>query len=228
MTLEELSIENDYNPFFIFDSNSKIISLNTEAQYLLGKVDQKEIYSLATNYAPASFGFKTTFIDLSYDYILFFGLSVGYIDEERIAIKLYQKPSFELQETKLEGELVNIYTLIDLCISSNSITKNDQFIADLDPSIPEIKLDVDGFVRLLNKIFESFDGNKKIYLKLSCRIGEHLVIDSKKYSLFSISVEAKQYREELKSEIRRLAKKSGLLLNMGSNNITLNVPMITK
>lgn len=38
----EAWIEHDYNPFIVFDSNGKIISLNQEAQYLLGEVAHKK------------------------------------------------------------------------------------------------------------------------------------------------------------------------------------------
>ena len=43
-TFNEDWIENDYNPFILFNANGKIISLNSEAQYLLGAIDIKTIY----------------------------------------------------------------------------------------------------------------------------------------------------------------------------------------
>ena len=39
MTFDQQWIEFDFNPFVLFSSNGKIISLNTEAQYLLGAVE---------------------------------------------------------------------------------------------------------------------------------------------------------------------------------------------
>ena len=63
MTFEQQWIEYDYNPFVLFNSNSRIISLNAEAQFLLGCVTADELFKLATTYANVTFGFKTTFID---------------------------------------------------------------------------------------------------------------------------------------------------------------------
>ena len=36
MTFEQQWIEYDFNPFILFDSSGKIVSLNAEAQFLLG------------------------------------------------------------------------------------------------------------------------------------------------------------------------------------------------
>ena len=64
MTFEQQWIEYDYNPFVLFSSNVKVLSLNSEAQFLLGFVTTEELFNLATTYANVSFGFKTT-LDLS-------------------------------------------------------------------------------------------------------------------------------------------------------------------
>jgi len=228
LTLIEQFIENDYNPFLIFDSQGKVFSLNTEAQFLLGKVSKKVIYDLATTYAPNTFGHKTTFLDLSYDYMCFFGISVAYVDEEQIAIKLYQKPSFEYEEKEFEGELVNIYTLVNLCISSNSITSNSTFTTDFDPSIPDIRLNPDVCVRLFNAIYSAVEDNDEVITKVFYRVGEHLMIKEKKYPLFSFLVKAKNINTYYKKDIQTLASKCGILLNISENKIVCNIPMITE
>ena len=87
MTFEQQWIEYDYNPFILFSSNGKIVSLNAEAQFLLGTATSRELYELATSYANVTFGFKTTFIDLEFGRYKFFGLTVGYENEDEIGIK---------------------------------------------------------------------------------------------------------------------------------------------
>ena len=64
MTFEQQWLEYDYNPFILFDANGKIISLNAEAQFLLGNASAQELFKLCTSYASVSFGFKTTFLEL--------------------------------------------------------------------------------------------------------------------------------------------------------------------
>ena len=93
MTFEQQWIEYDYNPFILFSANGKIISLNAEAQFLLGSTTPSSLFELAQSYASISFGFKTTFIELEYGRYKFFGVTVGYEDEEKIGLKLYQTPS---------------------------------------------------------------------------------------------------------------------------------------
>ncbi|MCK4737153.1 MAG: hypothetical protein KAT10_01230, partial [Sulfurimonas sp.] len=66
MTFEQQWIEYDYNPFVLFSSKGKVISLNSEAQFLLGAITTDELFNLATTYANLSFGFKTTFIELEF------------------------------------------------------------------------------------------------------------------------------------------------------------------
>ena len=61
MTFEQQWLEYDYNPFILFDSNAKVISLNSEAQFLLGAASTSELFELASSYSNITFGFKTTF-----------------------------------------------------------------------------------------------------------------------------------------------------------------------
>ncbi len=57
MTFEQQWLEYDYNPFIVFSSNGKILSLNAEAQFLLGSVSTSELFELTTAYANVSFWF---------------------------------------------------------------------------------------------------------------------------------------------------------------------------
>lgn len=228
MTFEQQWIEYDFNPFILFNSNGKIISLNTEAQYLLGVIEPSSIYKIATTYANSSFGFKTTFLDLEFGRFKFFGITVGYETEEEIGIRLYQLPSFQFTKQKPEGKLVNIYTLIDLCISSNSIGSTTQYIKDLDPTIPEIRLHTELFIKLLNKIYLSMQGNEKISTRLFFRVGEHIKYEGEKYSLFSIEVLSQSINRKAVSEISQLAEDNNLFVDIKENKFTINVPMIIK
>ena len=225
MTFEQQWLEYDYNPFILFDSNGKIISLNAEAQFLLGAVSPHELFELASNYSNITFGFKTTFLDLEFGRYKFFGLTVGYESEDEIGIKLYQAPSFKINTTKPTGELTNIYTLVDLCISTNSINSNITFYKEFDPTIPEILINSNEFIKLLNKIYACFLDNKEVHTKIFFRVGEHIKFEEKKYSLFSIEVAGENKNAKRIDNLKVFAQNSTFFIEI-KNTISINIPMI--
>ena len=225
MTFEQQWLEYDYNPFILFDSNGKIISLNSEAQFLLGAVKVQELFELASSYSNITFGFKTTFLDLEFGRYKFFGLTVGYENEDQIGIKLYQTPSFKINKPKPTGELTNIYTLVDLCISTNSINSDINFLKEFDPTIPEVLINSNEFIKLLNKIYLCFLDNNEINTKIYFRVGEHIKFEDKKYSLFSIEVTAKNKNDKKLDDLKIFAQSSNFFIEI-KNSITINIPMI--
>ena len=227
MTFEQSWIEYDYNPFILFNSNGKIISLNAEAQFLLGSADAGELFELAKTYASVSFGFKTSFVELEYGRYKFFGITVGYEDEEQIGIKFYQSPSLKLDAKKPEGKLTNIYTVIDLCISSNSINSATKHKKEYDPTIPDVIINSNAIIKLLNAIYSYFEGNEIITTKVFYRIGEHIKFDDKKYSIFSIAISAENSDEEQKVKLKQLAEQYGFYTDIKTQKVTVNIPMIT-
>lgn len=226
MTFEQQWIEYDFNPFVLFDTNGKILSVNSEAQFLLGAATGVELFELAKAYANVTFGFKTTFVDLEFGRYKFFGLTVGYEDEDQIGIKLYQTPSFKLNAKKPEGELTNIFTLIDLCISTNSISSEINYTKEYDPAIPDIIINSNKFIKVLNKIYSCFSENEYINTKVFYRVGEHIIFEDKKYSIFSISVYGDNLNEDKATEFKALAKINNFYVDI-KKDITLNIPMIT-
>lgn len=226
MTFEQQWIEYDYNPFVLFNSSGKVVSLNSEAQFLLGSTTPSALFELAQAYASLSFGFQTKFIELEYGRYKFFGLTVGYEDEEQIGIKLYQTPSFKLNTQKPEGELTNIFTITDLCISTNSISSKSNFTKSYDPAIPEVIVNSNRLIKILNKMYSCASQNETIDTKVFYRVGEHIKFDGKKYSIFSISISAENIDKEKSSELKSLAEKYNFYIEV-SSSLTINIPMIT-
>ena len=227
MTFEQQWIEYEYNPFILFSSEGKVTSLNAEAQYLLGSVDTHAIFEIATTYASTSFGFKTTFLDLEFGRYKFFGITVGYENEESIGIKLYQLPSFKFSKPKLTADLINVYTLIDICISTSSIGSHTKYTKLIDPSIPEIRLSADLFIKLLNKTYQSFKKSDEIHTHLYYRVGEYIRFEEKKYTIFSLSINGTSHNQKLDSEIEYFAEEAGLYCEIKTDKITINVPIIS-
>lgn len=227
MTLEQQWLEYDYNPFILFNNKGKIVSLNAEAQFLLGSTTSHELFELAKTYASINFGFKTTFVELEYGRYKFFGLTIGYEDEEQIGIKLYQSPTYKLNTAKPNGELTNIFTIIDLCIATNSINSDALFKKDYDPTIPDVMIDSNKLIKLLNKIYEYFKENQSIVTKVFFRVGEHIKFEDKKYSIFSISIQADNIDATKKGELELLAKSNNFYIDISDKKVTVNLPMIT-
>ncbi len=228
MTFEQQWIEYDYNPFVLFNSSGKVVSLNHEAQYLMGSVDKNILFEIATTHASTSFGFKTTFLELEFGRYRFFGITVGYENESEIGIRFYLQPGINFSAPKPTGDLTNIYTLIDLCVSTNSIGSEILFQKEVDPTIPEIRLHPDNFIKLLNKIYTAFQESQNIMTKLFYRVGEHIKFDGKKYSLFTIEITGEVFCKKLISEIEMLAKKNNLYSSFNDNIVSINIPMITE
>ncbi len=227
MTFEQKWLEYDYNPFIVFNEKGKITSLNAEAQFLLGFTTAQELFELAQTHASVNFGFKTTFLQLNYGRYTFFGVTVGYDNEEEIGLKLYQAPSYKLTTKKPEGELVNIYSIVDLCIASNSINTNVVFKKEYDPTIPDVIIDSNNLIKLLNKIYLLCKvDNEIIRTKIFYRVGEHIKFDEKKYSLFSIQISTQNLHEEKLAEIKLFAQEHDLYIDT-TKSITINIPMIT-
>ena len=226
MTFEQQWLEYDYNPFIIFSSNGKILSLNAEAQFLLGAASVGELFELTTTYANVSFGFKTTFVELEFGRYKFFALTVGYENEDEIGVKLYQSPSFKLNNPKPVGEMTNVYTLVDLCISTNSISSSVKYTKEFDPTIPEIIINTNKFIKLLNKIYSCFEDNDTINTKIFYRVGEHIKFESKKYTIFSIEIKAENINQQKADELEVFASSTNFYIDV-QKKITINIPMIT-
>lgn len=226
MTFEQQWIEYDYNPFVLFSANGKILSLNSEAQFLLGSTTPHTLFDLAKTYASINFGFKTTFLELEYGRYKFFGITVGYENEEQIGIKLYQTPTYKITTNKPEGELTNIFTITDLCISTNSINSHINYIKDYDPTIPDIIINSNKLIKILNKMYECLQDNEQITTKVFYRIGEHIKFEEKKYSIFSISIFANSIDDIKRDELKVLAQSSNFYIDINSA-LTINIPMIT-
>jgi len=227
LTFEQQWIEYDYNPFVLFSSAGKIISLNNEAQYLLGSVNKNILFEIATTHASTSFGFKTTFLELEFGRYRLFGITVGYENESEIGIRFYQQPTLNFSAPKPTGELINVYTLIDLCVSTSSIGSDITYLKDLDPTIPEIRLHPDNFIKLLNKVYQAYKESESITTKLFYRVGEHIKFEDKKYSLFTIELSGEEFCKKFVSEIELLAKDNNLYSTFKEGSVSINIPMIT-
>ncbi|MFA9374094.1 MAG: hypothetical protein ACERKK_08045 [Poseidonibacter sp.] len=218
-------VELDLNPVVSFSSTSKIIYSNSEAQFLLSRIKQKELFELALKYAPKSFGAETSYIDLVVKNYTFYAITVMYDNEDEIHMKLY-KSAMVKKESKLNIKNINstnIFTLVDLAISTSKIKTDTVYTKNYDPSIPEFKLDASSFIKTLNQVFESFIGSNTIRCSIMLKIGEYIRIEGKKYSLITVEIAS-----DINANTQSLSYKedSSFIVSSNENKITIDLPLI--
>ena len=225
MSFFEEWVELDLNPVLSFSSNAKIIYSNSEAQFLLNRIKQKELFDLALTYAPKTFGALTSYIDLNIKNYTFYAITIMYENEDEIHMKLY-KSAMVKKENNLNIKninVTNIFTLVDLAISTSKIKTNINFIKNYDPSIPEFKLDASTFIKTLNQIFEAFKDKKNVTCSILLKIGEYIKIDGKKYSLISVEISSNEKSDFSSINIK---ENSSFILTLDENKITIDLPLI--
>ena len=225
MSFFEEWVELDLNPILSFSSNAKIIYSNSEAQFLLNRIKQKELFDLALTYAPKTFGALTSYIDLTIKNYTFYAITVTYENEDEIHMKLY-KSAMVKKESKLNIKNINstnIFTLVDLAISTSKIKTNINFTKNYDPSIPEFKLDASTFIKTLNQVFEVFKDKKDVACSILLKIGEYIKIDNKKYSLISVEISSNEKSDFSSLNIKET---NSFIITTDDKKVTLDLPLI--
>lgn len=219
-------IEYDYNPWILFDQNGKVKSLNTEAQYLLAEVSYQEIFNLAVNHANVTYGFRSTMIDLTFGRFEIFCIMIGYENDEEIAIRLYQKPPQRIEEAHMERlQNCNIYALIDLVVAANSINRDGKIQLDVDPALPEIKLNPDVFIKLMNKMIEMFEPTD-LTITMLLKPGESIKFETRRYPIVKITIKGKRSRTVNAGTYKELAGKINSYFVANKEKLSLEMPLI--
>ena len=218
----------DNSPFILFSNTGKILYLNNSAEILFGYVSKQELYDLALTYAPQTFGFKTTTLSLTYDTFNFYAITVGYENEEQLAIRFYHAPRTK-SATSIEREKFAT-TDINLLLEANLAlfrTKNSNTLELLtDPDLPSLKIDQNRFSKLLRKVLDAYRASDSIRIVLKLLVGEHVIIDSKRTSIAQLAIEANGRYSDNDSEIRTIAEQCHINCSLGEHTIKLDIPLI--
>ncbi len=221
-------VEWDNNPFILFSDQGKILYLNNAAEILFGYVSKKELYDIALSYAPQSFGYKTTSLELNYDSFSFHAVTIGYENEEEISLRLYNTPRLKTTR-KIDTEKL-ITTDINILLEANIAlfkTKNTNPLKLLtDQDLPAFKIDQNSFSKLLRKTFDTFRASDSIDISLKLLFGQHVIIDNIKEPLVQLSILANGRYVDTDEEIRTLAAKSQIKCLLKEHSIKLEIPLI--
>ncbi|QOG11482.1 hypothetical protein [Arcobacter sp. FWKO B] len=222
-------VEADLNPFMTFYSNGKIKYTNNEAQFLLNRISPKEIFDIAMQYAPVTYGFSTSYINLTFQNYQFYAITVGYEDDEIIGIKLYKSNVVKKENVfTTSGDISNIFTLIELAISTNKLKSSANFIKNYDPSIPEFRLMINDFLKLLNATYEVFLNSTQITTSVKLKVGEFLKINNEKYSLIGVEIKGDKIVQNGFDIVENFAIKYGFAYSYTTDSIEFNLPLILK
>jgi len=222
---EEL-IDNDLNPYLLFNSNGKLKSYNKEAEFLLNFVTIKELFELAISNASVTFGFNQKYISLKYNKQSYYAILVGYINDDEIALRLYKVVSNQtttINSAKLK--LVNIFSLIDLSKKTTLLHSNLQIDELYDISIPEMKININDFLLCLNECFLYFVNDDKISLQVQIKIGEYEVIENKKYKIVAIEFITNR-KLQSNETLEQMAIKANANIFINQNRLKLELPII--
>ncbi|AXH11941.1 hypothetical protein [Halarcobacter bivalviorum] len=228
MNFFEEWVELDLNPVISFSSSGKLLFSNHEAQFLFNRIKQKELFDLTLKYAPKTFGVETTYIDLSIENYTFYAITVKYDNEDEIHMKLY-KSAMVKKDSQLSTKntnITNIFTLVDLAISSKKIKSKSKFLKNYDPSIPEFKINAKEFIKTLNLIYDAFIDSEILTTSVILKIGEYIKIDGKKYSI--ISVEISSSNEIDLDSFNYEDENASFILTILKDRISIDLPLITK
>ena len=222
----EQLIDNDLNPYILFDTDGKILNYNKEAESLMTLQLEKELFNLALNNASLEYGFNKKYINLIYNKHNFYAILVGYLNEKEIILRLYKAviPSIETIHSN-NLQLMNIFNLID--ISQNASLLHSKLIVQkkYDVSIPDININLDHFLYFFNHCFKLFSKEETITLKVNTKIGRRRIINKKKYQVVAIDFLLKTPIGNI-DDLDQKAKKINGLLFIEQYKISLELPIL--
>jgi len=221
-------IENDSNPFVLFSSSGKLKYLNNSAEILMGSCNHKELFKIAISYAPKSFGYNKTVLDLSFGSFEFYGINVLYENEDIIGMHLYNKPMAKVDDSSLlEGyTLTNLNLLLQANIELFDINYKGKIKLLTDYDIPKLQIHQNNFSMLLRHIFSQFLENKNLEITMKIKLGERVVVKDKRYSIIILHVKSTSREKEYDKEIELLALKNHINIHFKESAAILEIPAI--
>lgn len=221
-------IENDSNPFVLFDFGGHIKYLNNSAEVLLGYINPKVLYDLALEYAPKSYGHRGILSNLEFDIFSFFSIMVGYEDDENIYIRLYNKPQIK-QEKNVSKEmliLTDINSLLEANITLFEMQSSAKLSLFVDQDLPMFKIDQNSFSKILRKMLEAFIKSQSLSIDLKLLFGEYIVLGDTKYQMLELILKSQKRDTSNDDEIMQIIEQTCLTCQIKKDTFKLQMPII--
>ncbi len=222
-------LENDNNPFILFNADKRIVYLNTAAEFLLGRVSKYDLYEMCIEHAPKEYGSKMTYLNLRYDDLSFYGITVGYQDDEYIGIRLYQSVKNRQPTAKELTKFIDtdINTLLETSISLVAMQEQFDIKLMIDMDIPEFKISQNDFFKIMRKCFNSFHSGSKLNISLKLRVGETIYVKNKRCKLVKLEIKTQNERDcSEDQELERLCENNFIDYLADRSKIRLLIPML--
>jgi hypothetical protein len=204
-------LENDINPFIIFDCKGKITFLNKNASMLSSINISKELYALALEYAPKNFGFKVSYMDLYYADKSFYAIMVAYQNEDSICLHLY-KNHIEHQFNMDNKTQIDINLLLESSIEYFIINKRPKIKLFMDDDIHLVKINQNYFLILMRKLLNSYSIGSYIDITLKIKLGEIVEMNNIKYYIIQIIIQSDKKNNQDDEEIKKIAEVNNILV----------------
>ena len=221
-------VENSANPMMIFDIDGKVLYSNTSAELLTGIHLSLELFRLAVNYAPKSFGSRTSYLELTYGCDSFYAITVLYENEDEICLYLYRKfRTLIPKNLSLDGyNQTDINMLLEANIELFKMNYSKKITLFTDYSLPKFQMQQNSFSILLRKIFERCYHATIVDITLKIKIGETLIIDHKKYPIVIFMLKVDKRDCSTDEEIEHLAFENHIGTYLQESSIVLEIPCI--
>ena len=221
-------IEYDANPFVLFNSKGKIIYLNSSAEMLMGSCTREKLFEVTLSYAPKTFGYKKTLIDLSFGYFEFYAINVSYENEEEIGIHLYNKPMPKINnKVNLEGySQTDINLLFEANIELFKMQYSGKLKLITDYDLPKLYIHQNNFSFLIRKIFENMKSSSEIIINIKIKIGELIIVNGRKYPIILFIFKANSKDKQNSKEIKRIAMDNHINIHCKEDSVILEIPAI--
>lgn len=222
-------LDMDSNPVVVFNNNGNIVYLNDNGEILMGYAKVKDIFNLAIDNAPKKYGTKNTQIELTYNHLSFYAISVGYLTDEWIAIHFYYRPRAKKYTKTTTGNEVStdINQLLGIAMDQFTIESNCDIRLLTDQDISTTLMNQNNFLKLLRKTLSLFKATHYLDITLKFGIGDHVIIDNKQCRLVNLKFASSgRYCNEDRF-IDELAINLNISTHLKENSVEFEIPLIT-
>ena len=220
--------ESDSSPLLVFDNRGDILFLNNAAEVVMNHIDRRDLFDIALNHAPKSFGTKTTLIDLHYRQLSFYAVNISYMNEEWLALRLYYRPLAKRCAKVDKDNLIktDINTILDASLTMFEVNYRGNISLFTDQNIPPFLMDQNGFSKILRKIFESFRDSPGLDISLKLAIGEYMIIENTRYKIIQLGISSTKRSTSKDKEILSLSESLQIAVSFDKKSAIVDIPLL--